>query len=206
MAQKKISRNDPCPCGSGKKFKHCCISKDIDWSARTTPARRPQLPPLPDAVSQAFHGPFHIVDTKLKSIAKTHPDGAAWKGLVERLTEATPAADRMRAYKVVREARVIPEEAAEYLFLWAIQWMPAESRPASPEPEEEEDLDEEADHQELDRETLAQLRKFGVDDLAEMFVSNRREFDRRHERGRQFFFGPPDEVLARHLKAKGIID
>jgi len=21
---KKISRNDPCPCGSGKKFKKCC--------------------------------------------------------------------------------------------------------------------------------------------------------------------------------------
>jgi len=24
---KKISRNDPCPCGSGKKYKKCCISK-----------------------------------------------------------------------------------------------------------------------------------------------------------------------------------
>ncbi len=24
---KKIGRNDPCPCGSGKKFKHCCINK-----------------------------------------------------------------------------------------------------------------------------------------------------------------------------------
>ncbi len=23
----KIGRNDPCPCGSGKKFKNCCISK-----------------------------------------------------------------------------------------------------------------------------------------------------------------------------------
>ena len=21
---KKIGRNEPCPCGSGKKFKHCC--------------------------------------------------------------------------------------------------------------------------------------------------------------------------------------
>lgn len=24
---KKIGRNDPCPCGSGKKFKHCCMNK-----------------------------------------------------------------------------------------------------------------------------------------------------------------------------------
>ena len=23
----KVGRNDPCPCGSGKKFKQCCISK-----------------------------------------------------------------------------------------------------------------------------------------------------------------------------------
>ena len=28
---KKISRNDPCPCGSGKKFKKCCIDKDFEW-------------------------------------------------------------------------------------------------------------------------------------------------------------------------------
>jgi SEC-C motif-containing protein len=23
-SQAKVGRNDPCPCGSGKKFKHCC--------------------------------------------------------------------------------------------------------------------------------------------------------------------------------------
>lgn len=25
--QAKVGRNDPCPCGSGKKFKQCCINK-----------------------------------------------------------------------------------------------------------------------------------------------------------------------------------
>jgi len=24
----KIGRNDPCPCGSGKKYKNCCMGKD----------------------------------------------------------------------------------------------------------------------------------------------------------------------------------
>ncbi len=28
-AKKKIGRNDPCPCGSGKKFKNCCMGKGI---------------------------------------------------------------------------------------------------------------------------------------------------------------------------------
>ena len=23
-SEKKVGRNDPCPCGSGKKYKHCC--------------------------------------------------------------------------------------------------------------------------------------------------------------------------------------
>lgn len=26
--EKKIGRNDPCPCGSGKKYKNCCLGKD----------------------------------------------------------------------------------------------------------------------------------------------------------------------------------
>ncbi len=29
MTQGKIGRNDPCPCGSGKKFKHCCLRREV---------------------------------------------------------------------------------------------------------------------------------------------------------------------------------
>ncbi|MGB9607543.1 MAG: SEC-C metal-binding domain-containing protein, partial [bacterium] len=28
-AKKKVGRNDPCPCGSGKKYKKCCMLKDM---------------------------------------------------------------------------------------------------------------------------------------------------------------------------------
>ena len=28
---KKIGRNDPCPCGSGKKYKKCCINSSNDF-------------------------------------------------------------------------------------------------------------------------------------------------------------------------------
>jgi hypothetical protein len=31
MARKRISRNAPCPCGSGKKYKHCCYAKRFDY-------------------------------------------------------------------------------------------------------------------------------------------------------------------------------
>jgi hypothetical protein len=33
MARKKVSRNAPCPCGSGKKYKHCCYGKRFDYEA-----------------------------------------------------------------------------------------------------------------------------------------------------------------------------
>lgn len=31
MSRKKLSRNAPCPCGSGKKYKHCCYGKGFDY-------------------------------------------------------------------------------------------------------------------------------------------------------------------------------
>ena len=33
MKKKKIGRNDPCPCGSGKKYKKCCLDKERAWDS-----------------------------------------------------------------------------------------------------------------------------------------------------------------------------
>lgn len=30
---KKVGRNDPCPCGSGKKYKNCCMKKEQEQTA-----------------------------------------------------------------------------------------------------------------------------------------------------------------------------
>lgn len=35
MAARKVGRNDPCPCGSGRKFKNCCDRKG-DAMSRVT--------------------------------------------------------------------------------------------------------------------------------------------------------------------------
>jgi uncharacterized protein YecA (UPF0149 family) len=41
MVTKKVKRNAPCPCGSGKKYKHCCMSKDqAPHRARAIAVRR----------------------------------------------------------------------------------------------------------------------------------------------------------------------
>ena len=53
----KVGRNDPCPCGSGKKYKKCCLAKDEAAERQTyiqrAETQRPvaqsfDLPPLPE--------------------------------------------------------------------------------------------------------------------------------------------------------------
>jgi len=45
----KPGRNDPCPCGSGKKYKKCCLAKDEAAAAAVRP------PPPPPRRSTVFH-------------------------------------------------------------------------------------------------------------------------------------------------------
>src|SRR5262249_53993615 len=56
--------NDPCPCGSGKKYKKCCLAKDREESAAASPGSEPELvlnPPRtslwPTAPAQVEHDP-----------------------------------------------------------------------------------------------------------------------------------------------------
>lgn len=39
----KTGRNDPCPCGSGKKYKHCCLEKDRAAELAPAIAQRVEL-------------------------------------------------------------------------------------------------------------------------------------------------------------------
>lgn len=50
----KIGRNDRCPCGSGKKYKHCCMGQD-------EAATREKLAAATTAAATAQHDP-HLCD------------------------------------------------------------------------------------------------------------------------------------------------
>ena len=39
----RVGRNDPCPCGSGKKYKRCCMPLDIAEAERARVAQ-PSIP------------------------------------------------------------------------------------------------------------------------------------------------------------------
>jgi hypothetical protein len=66
MTRKKLSRNAPCPCGSGKKFKHCCWGK-----ADPALDSGPQYP----IGTVALYGPDDKTTTKIAAGVILH-DGA----------------------------------------------------------------------------------------------------------------------------------
>ena len=37
---KKVGRNSPCPCGSGKKYKRCCLDKEKKIDLNITPVTK----------------------------------------------------------------------------------------------------------------------------------------------------------------------
>jgi hypothetical protein len=51
----RVGRNDPCPCGSGKKYKKCCLEKDRKGQAKAPPP--PPKPPGEYASDRPFPKP-----------------------------------------------------------------------------------------------------------------------------------------------------
>ncbi|MDR2501240.1 MAG: DUF1186 domain-containing protein [Treponema sp.] len=56
--KKKTGRNDPCPCGSGKKYKKCCLLKGIDFTLPVLPQSQVQAQDRggPDPLAGLFAG------------------------------------------------------------------------------------------------------------------------------------------------------
>lgn len=99
----RAARNDPCPCGSGKKYKHCCLRQDE--------ARRAALAVVPGAP--------HAADS-LHPGAMPPPPDAPWEAdLVPLLVaigdeaDARPVALLVAAGPVVLQVEVVVSPPAE---------------------------------------------------------------------------------------------
>ncbi len=125
----KIGRNQPCPCGSGKKYKRCCWERDRAARVDTTPAVSP-------------HG-YHFAETELDRLSNRVVD------LIDegRLDEADAACETLRTRypevhdwlmrkAMICEARGETQRAIEYCER-TLAWMdehPEDFEPASREP------------------------------------------------------------------------
>jgi hypothetical protein len=78
MARKKLSRNALCPCGGGKKYKHCCYSKGVANDLGLASGRQQTQYPIG---SVALYGPDDKTTTKIAAGVIVH-DGA--KAIIKR--------------------------------------------------------------------------------------------------------------------------
>ena len=103
-----VGRNDPCPCGSGKKYKKCCLEKE-------SPAERARpLLPRPEREPIRFEADIDkLSNSALDAIEAGRFDEA--ERLCERLRREYPETlDWHDRYAILREAQGRFEEAADH--------------------------------------------------------------------------------------------
>jgi hypothetical protein len=112
----KVGRNDLCPCGSGKKYKKCCLASDEAAARSPQPAavaaRRPSLASYVqehDALDELTEASNAVVDM----VQAGHLDAAeqAAHGLLARFPDVHDGYDRLG---MVCEARGDRRQAADY--------------------------------------------------------------------------------------------
>jgi tetratricopeptide (TPR) repeat protein len=116
----KLSRNDPCPCGSGKKYKQCCRQHDeaarLAAMPKATPPTQPARPGLMGILNALNAGgddldaASNIVPDLIKAGRLDEAEKAA-HDLLERFPEVHDGYDRIG---MVHEARGENRQAADY--------------------------------------------------------------------------------------------
>ena len=85
---KKISRNDPCPCGKGKKYKHCCGLQGVH-AERTATANTSISKAMQAAVEHHQAGRLQQAEAiyrQILRVAPNHPDALHLLGLIAHQT------------------------------------------------------------------------------------------------------------------------
>lgn len=83
----KPGRNDPCPCGSGKKYKRCCLAKAEEKSPQPPDEKTLQF--LKQAGERGFH---EISESGLSSAQEVVYDG--WELMASDVREAKKCFDK----------------------------------------------------------------------------------------------------------------
>jgi SEC-C motif len=75
-AAKRPGRNEPCHCGSGKKYKHCCLARDEEEELAAQERRAsaaPQPAPAEDAPASRTPPPPRAVNQPWKDAGRRMP-------------------------------------------------------------------------------------------------------------------------------------
>src|SRR5437867_8793949 len=140
------------------------------------------------------------------------------RGGLPYLDAVLPAEHRVAATRVVRDLGALPPGVILYLLAQPLLDLASDhlmrDRDLTARYEERFEVEDSEEwtaamveyNREADAITAALFRAQGEPGLAHLYLTDRRAFDRRMERGRQHFFGPPTGEHAAYLRSKGIID
>lgn len=117
----KVGRNQPCPCGSGKKYKRCCWDKDqVAWVDVVH-----EMPPIFDALT-GFDDAYDVAFTELSNsviaLVKAGQLDEADAACEQLRTEYPDMHDWMMRKALVCEARGQYAQAMDYCQR-VIDWM-----------------------------------------------------------------------------------
>src|SRR5437867_9268513 len=152
-------------------------------------------------------------DVKAISVFLASTATPARGGLVY-LDAVLPAEHRLAATRVVRDLGALPPDAILYLLAQPLLDLASDhlmhDRDLTARYEERFEVEDSAEwtaamveyNREADAITAALFRAQGEPGLAHLYLTDRRAFDRRMERGRRHFFGPPSGAHAAYLRSK----
>lgn len=70
----KVGRNDPCPCGSGKKYKACCFAKELPKGKKkftaTVLTNQPKMKQPIDLMERTFGHHVAKAEEKFKPLSE----------------------------------------------------------------------------------------------------------------------------------------
>ncbi|WP_090959013.1 tetratricopeptide repeat protein [Nitrosospira sp. Nsp18] len=109
---KKISRNDPCPCNSGRKYKHCCQKHKAGTSSASSAPSAPSISEYLQAGIQYHQGgdlpQAQAVYQRILQVAPDHPGALHFMGLIARQMGKTEI-----AIELIGKALVFKPDYAE---------------------------------------------------------------------------------------------
>lgn len=112
MPQTKSSRNAPCPCGSGKKYKHCCLIGNDSSGRQSAAAHAPVQDVLEAAMSHHREGRLTQAEELYRQVLRTqpdHPDALHLLGVI-----AHQSGENERAIELINKAIALQPSAAMY--------------------------------------------------------------------------------------------
>ncbi|WP_348664073.1 SEC-C metal-binding domain-containing protein [Chlamydia vaughanii] len=113
---KKVNRNDPCPCGSNKKYKQCCLKKDSQPARYTSEGKFKFSAEVitPNQNGQAGESCAKLFQRLSESLT-TEQKQAVSKYHEITKNQATPGKKTVRKAKA-KEDRLVSEQLKKYNF------------------------------------------------------------------------------------------